>query len=95
MNRKIYKIIREEIYKVIMELNTDVDVDPKQLEVGIKVEKEHTNDIKIAKKIAMDHLSENPSYYSDLISSELVDEPEALELADKIGLKNRDLFKRR
>lgn len=37
-----------------------------QLEMGIKVELEHTNDEKKAKEIAMDHLSEDPNYYSKL-----------------------------
>lgn len=37
-----------------------------ELSKGIKVEKEHTNDPKLAKKIAMDHLVENPKYYTEL-----------------------------
>ena len=38
----------------------------KELEMGIKVEMEHTNSKKIAKEIAMDHLYEDPSYYTNL-----------------------------
>jgi hypothetical protein len=40
----------------------------KQLEMGIEVEtNEHTkNDESIGRKIAMDHLFENPNYYTDL-----------------------------
>lgn len=38
----------------------------KQLEKGIKVEMEHTNDKKIAREIAMDHLWEDPNYYDKL-----------------------------
>lgn len=41
-------------------------VDPKELEMGIKVEMEHTDDPVIAKKIALDHLSELPDYYTRL-----------------------------
>lgn len=37
-----------------------------QLNKGIKVEVEHTEEIETAKKIAMDHLFENPNYYTDL-----------------------------
>lgn len=37
-----------------------------QLEMGLKVEMEHTKDIAIAKKIAMDHLTEDPHYYTKL-----------------------------
>jgi len=37
-----------------------------ELKKGITVEKEHTSDPKLAQKIAMDHLVENPKYYTDL-----------------------------
>lgn len=42
----------------------------KQLEKGIKIELEHTNDKKIARKIAMDHLVELPDYYTRLMKME-------------------------
>ena len=42
------------------------DFDPKELAMGIKHEMEHTKDRRIAREIAMDHLSENPRYYSKL-----------------------------
>ena len=38
----------------------------KQLEKGIKVEKEHTKDEVKAAKIALDHLKEDPKYYTKL-----------------------------
>lgn len=41
-------------------------VDPNQLEMGIKVEMEHTPDQTVAKKIALDHLAEIPDYYTRL-----------------------------
>ena len=37
-----------------------------QIQKGIKVEMEHTDDIEVAKEIAMDHLCENSKYYDDL-----------------------------
>jgi hypothetical protein len=37
-----------------------------ELKKGISVEKEHTGDPKLAQKIAMDHLVENPKYYTNL-----------------------------
>ncbi len=37
-----------------------------ELKKGISVETEHTGDVKMAKKIAMDHLVENPKYYTEL-----------------------------
>ena len=46
----------------------DVDIDDilKQLELGIKVEMEHTDDPKVAIEIAKDHLCEFPNYYTEL-----------------------------
>ena len=38
----------------------------KQLQKGIKVEMEHTNDKNIAKEIVMNHLFEDPNYYDKL-----------------------------
>ena len=42
----------------------------KELEMGIKVEKEHTPDAKKAQEIAMDHLTEFPDYYTRLAKME-------------------------
>jgi hypothetical protein len=40
--------------------------DKEELRKGIEVEKEHTDDPKIALKIALDHLDEDPQYYTKL-----------------------------
>ena len=40
--------------------------DREELKKGIEVEKEHTDDPKIALKIALDHLNEDPKYYTKL-----------------------------
>lgn len=45
---------------------SDGDVDKEELKKGLKVEKEHTKDKRIAKEIALDHLAEDPNYYSKL-----------------------------
>ena len=42
------------------------DFDKEQLIKGAKVELEHTGDKRIALNIAMDHLSESPTYYRKL-----------------------------
>ena len=55
------------------------DVDKHQLAIGIEVEMEHTDDKVIAIEIALDHLKENPEYYSKLVQADLVDEPEAIK----------------
>jgi hypothetical protein len=44
----------------------DNKFDKKQLSRGIEVEKEHTEDPNISKRIAKDHLSELPDYYTRL-----------------------------
>lgn len=46
----------------------DVSVEnlQKQLEIGIQVEKEHTDDEDKARRIALDHLDEKPDYYTKL-----------------------------
>jgi hypothetical protein len=40
-------------------------VEPIELAIGIEIEKEHTTDLEVAKQITMDHLKENPKYYSE------------------------------
>lgn len=49
---------------------TDKDADAKELEMGIKVEYEHTDNADIAKRIALDHLAEFPDYYTRLAKME-------------------------
>ncbi len=41
-------------------------IHPGELRMGIRVEMEHTDDIDVAKKIALDHIAENPYYYTAL-----------------------------
>lgn len=54
--------------------NLEVSDIKKELNIGIKVEKEHTDSIDIAKEIAMDHIYEFPDYYTNkkvgVVSSE-------------------------
>ena len=47
-----------------------VDYIKRQVEMGLKVEMEHTDDTDEAKKIAMDHLTEDPKYYTKLARME-------------------------
>lgn len=41
-----------------------------QLAKGIKIEKEHTDDLALAREIALDHLAEFPDYYDRLEKAE-------------------------
>lgn len=45
---------------------TEKDVNPKELKMGMNVEKEHTDCEDCAKKIALDHLAELKDYYTRL-----------------------------
>ena len=50
--------------------NVDTDMIKRQLKIGVQVEMEHTTSKTIARKIALDHLREDPRYYSKLIRME-------------------------
>jgi hypothetical protein len=52
---------------------------------GVKVEKEHTSDINIAKEIAMDHLMEDPNYYTKLTKIESITESDKIEATEATG----------
>lgn len=60
------------------------DVDQRQLAVGIEVEREHTSSEEEAREIALDHLTENPEYYSELVRAGLVDEKGALDKYEEL-----------
>ena len=51
--------------------NVDVSELQKELEKGSKVEMEHTESHEHAKKVAMDHLVEDPKYYTKLFKAGL------------------------
>jgi len=44
--------------------------DQKELDMGVEIEKEHTDDLKVALEIAKDHLAEIPDYYTRLTAME-------------------------
>lgn len=65
LENKIYNMLSDFWYAgKAKEFNGDYD--PLQLEMGIKVEMEHTSNPIIAKRIAMDHLAEISDYYTRL-----------------------------
>ncbi len=47
-----------------------------QFDMGVEVEREHTNDLKKAIEIALDHLTEDPKYYSKLSKIEAHEGPQ-------------------
>ncbi len=54
------------------------------LELGKLVEMEHSSDPKVAIEIATDHLQQNPRYYCVLYRIGLIDEEDAVKLAESI-----------
>jgi len=65
----------------------------KQLEMGIKVEKEHTTSNQLAKEIALQHLDEVPDYYSKLRKVEKVQE--MISTSAMTGKPYRDISNKR
>ena len=49
---------------------TEEKVNQEELQMGIRIEYEHTNHYEIAKRIALDHLAELPDYYTRLVRME-------------------------
>jgi hypothetical protein len=46
--------------------NVSIELINAQLKIGIKTEQEHTSHLDIAREIALDHLGEDPRYYTKL-----------------------------
>jgi hypothetical protein len=66
--------------------NVTVEVIKRQLALGIAVEaKEHSYDLKVARKIALDHLVENPYYYDPYLKD--------MEMKAEKDLKENKLIK--
>jgi hypothetical protein len=55
-----------DIYDIANMHKVDIDDLDKELQAGIKVEMEHTSDKSVAERIALDHLYEDPNYYTKL-----------------------------
>jgi len=65
---------------------SNTDVDTNQLNAGIRVEMEHTKNPKVAREIALDHLKEDPQYYTKLVGSGIADEKIPGKVLEGLGL---------
>jgi len=65
----------------------DDQFDLEEVEKGVKVEMEHTNDEKLAREIAKDHLAENDDYYKKL---DVMEHSELKEMEKKEGTKAKE-----
>ena len=65
-NKKLVQIAKKHDAKGYYHIDNMVKSLNRQLEMGIKIEMEHVDDKDKAKEIAMDHLWEDPTYYTNL-----------------------------
>lgn len=65
---KVKRVMADDvsIEDIAKKFKISIDTLKKELNMGIKIEMEHTDDKSIAKNIAMDHLNEIPDYYTRL-----------------------------
>ena len=59
--------------------------DPKELATGTRIEGEHTQDVKLAQKIAMYNLKEDSHHYTKLMAAGLGDEEELAPFGADMG----------
>lgn len=69
--KELLKKVVEDAYKDhihggIADERKPSEFNQKNLRLGVQHELEHTDNIKIAREIAMDHLTEDPDYYQKL-----------------------------
>lgn len=84
---KADKITKEDIAK---KFGVTVDNINKELEMGVEVELEHTKSRRLAKEIAMDHLTEIPDYYTRLKKMEKQGESKWKKREKKLDESLRD-----
>lgn len=90
VNESLSSFLNENILPGEKEIGITVeDVDPKEFLVGIEVEKEHSEDLAVAKVIALQHLADNPKYYSEGMKKGLFDEPAAINIYKKYFIDNK------
>jgi len=64
----------------------DDQYNPEQLKIGVDIEKEHTDQVDLAKSIAKDHLDEIPDYYTRLVKMEKEAENKIEEIISRFML---------
>ena len=74
--KEVYRIAKKEFYQTYKLANPEFIV-------GVEVEREHGNSYELRKKIATDHINDNPKYYTKLYKAGIIDEPVAEKKAEK------------
>jgi hypothetical protein len=85
-NKSLIQLAKRHDAKGYYHIDNMVQSLRKELEMGIKIELEHTDNEDMAKEIAMDNLWENPSYYSKLKKSEIEETNEASSPAQQAAI---------
>lgn len=86
------KIFERDVIKGQIDTGLSVeDVDPKEFLVGLEVEKEHSKNLAVRKTIALQHLSENPKYYSEGMKKGIFDEPSAINIYKKYFIDKKEV----
>ena len=92
VKESLQEFLNEEVLKKEKEIGiTAEDVDAKEFLVGIEVEKEHSSDLAVAKTIALQHLAENPKYYSEGMKKGIFDEPSAINIYKKYFINKEEI----
>lgn len=92
VKESLQEFLNEEVLKKEKEVGiTAEDVDAKEFLVGIEVEKEHSSDLAVAKTIALQHLAENPKYYSEGMKKGIFDEPSAINIYKKYFIDKEEV----
>ena len=92
VKESLQEFLNEEVLKKEKEVGITVeDVDAKGFLVGIEVEKEHSSDLAVAKTIALQHLAENPKYYSEGMKKGIFDEPSAINIYKKYFINKEEV----
>lgn len=98
-NKSLVQISKKHDAKGYYHIKNMMDSLRKQLHMGMKVEMEHTDDKEKAKEIAMDHLWEDPNYYTKLKKIETKESMGADSAGAFVGpafggvIKKKDLYK--
>jgi hypothetical protein len=93
--------MKQQHKQIAMMHGVDVSKIDSEVSKGIKIEMEHTTDKDIAHEIAMDHVIEDPEYYTKLSKTELEERKKKRKKRKKAGTESskennlRDWFKRK
>lgn len=55
-----------------------------EIEIGKRIEREHSSNPNISKEVSTDHESENDTYYDELVMSGIADEKDAIKKYNQI-----------